>query len=403
MLDAEQPLDSPVVGEPHATYEALREAGDGVHRHEATGMWMLLRHADVSTAARDHARFSSVDALPASTATGPFAEKMAQLRSGVTRSLLFSDPPLHTKLRALFSRAFTPRAVERLRPMVDQLAADLVAALPAGEEVDLVERLAAPLPVAVIAEMLGVPVSDRAQFSTWSDAVTVAGSPVASQEAREHALPEVIEFNAYMRKIVADRKAAPGEDLLSALLAAEVDGDRLADEEVAGLGVLLLTAGNETTRTLIANAVDALLAHPDQFERLREDPTLVAGAVEEVLRFSPPVHLFFRRTTEEIRFGDTVVPPDARTMLMVASANRDHREFPDPHRFDITRTPNRHQSFGYGIHVCVGAPLARQEAIAILPRLLERFPKLTHGDAPAQRLAESHAPGFKTYPVKLLG
>jgi cytochrome P450 len=388
--------------DPFVAYGQLREAGDGVHHDERTGTWWLLRHADVAAAARDHARFSSVDALPSrGTPDGAAAQRAAAIRAAQGRSLLFSDPPVHTQLRALLSRAFTARATEQMRPTVVRLAQELVEGLEAGSEVDLVERVASPLPVTVIAEMLGVPASQRPQFAVWSDAVTVSASPMASPEVRERLVPDVVAFNAYMAEVVEERKATPGDDLISALLAAEIDGERLNDAQVAGMGVLLLTAGNETTRTLIANAVDALLSHPDQLDRLQGDPSLAASAVEEVLRFAPPVHMFFRRTTEEVRYGDTTVPADAHVMLMVAAANRDPREFPDPEVFDIGRDPNRHVAFGYGVHFCMGAPLARQEAQVVLPMLFERFPDLAPGAAPPERLHQSHAPGFKTYPVQL--
>ncbi len=383
---------------PHRIYETLRNDRDGVHFEPQTGNWMVLRYPDVSAILRDHVRFSSNwPTAQHEQGTDNVLTAMGFEHDGP--GLLFSDPPLHTRLRALVNRAFTIRAVEGMRPRIAAIVDELLDQLVPGQEVDLVEQFAAPLPLEIIAEMLGIPLADRKQFARWSDAVAESASPLLPKELREQAHRDAAEFAAYMRSAVRERHANPGDDLLTALVHAEVDGERLTDNDVARMGILLLSAGNETTRTLLTNAVADLLAHPDQLEVVRARPETVPSMVEEVLRFSPPVHMVWRRVTEDVEFGATAVPRGATVMPILVSANRDPREFPDPHRFDVTRDTNRHLSFVVGIHHCLGAPLARLEAQVAIPMLLRRFPALANGETPPTRRYEMHTPGYATFPV----
>ena len=372
--------------------EGLRERGDGVHQDPADGLWTILRFADVSSAMRDHARFSS-EGLSNSE-----GDRIAEVST--PRNVLFSDPPTHTHLRALISRAFTPRATRQLRPHIDFVANELFSRI-IDPEMDLVAQLAAPLPVTVIADLLAIPDQDRSSFSRWSDAATVLVSPVASDDAKAAARPLVSEFNRYVRTLVAERRNEAGDDVLSNMVQAEADDNQLTDREAADMALLLIAAGNETTTALIANGVDALLAHPDQLDRLRSDHALVDSAIEEVLRFAPPVIMVFRRAVQDVQIGETVVPRGAYVALDIEVANRDPREFNDPDSFDVGRDPNRHLTFGGGPHFCLGAPLARLEAEVAILQLLERYPALAAGSSKPVRLPFSHASGFSSYPVRL--
>jgi cytochrome P450 len=224
-------------------------------------------------------------------------------------------------------------------------------------------------------------------------------APVLPPDIRENAIRTGAGFFSYIHRIVRERRVEPGHDILSALIGAEVDGERLSDNDIVTMAHLLLVAGNETTRTLLTNAVAALLAFPRQLERLRGDPDLIRSAVEEILRFEPSVYMTFRLATEDACFGDTVVPAGSPVLACIASANRDEREFPEPHRFDITRTPNRHLSFASGIHFCLGAPLARIEAQVALPLLLRRFPHMVRGEATPLKRMDALVRGYATFPV----
>lgn len=366
-------LDPSYQADPYGCLGDLREVGTGVHRQVQTGAWLVLRYDDVDTVFRDHAAFSS--GWIGRVGNPDRAEEAVPERAAAAlrRSLLFSDPPVHTRLRGLVSRAFTPRAVERLRPRVEQLTRELLADLPAGEELDLVERFAAPLPIAVIADMLGVPRADWGRFNDWSEAGTLALAPVLPPAAREAALEVALEFTEYMRALARSRAASPGDDMLSALVSAEVDGERLSENEVVAMVQLLLVAGNETTRTMLSNAAALLLANPEQLAAVRDEPGLASSTIEEVLRLEPPVQFTMRIATREVELGGKVIREGEGVMAAISSANRDPRQFVDAERFDARRSPNRHLSFAHGIHFCLGAPLARMEGHVALPLLLERF------------------------------
>ena len=373
--------------------DTLREQDEGIHQDPSGDGWMLLRHADVSAVLRDHGRFSSEGLLPQK-------RTQSDREPQPSGNVIFSDPPTHTYLRGLISRAFTPRATKQLKPRIEALTAELLDATD-HENVDLVAQLAAPLSVTVIAELLAIPAEDRASFSRWSDALAVAVSPVGSEDARAEAAPLVSDFNRYVRGLVAERRRHPGPDMLSSLLEAEADGRRLSDREAAEMALVLIAAGNETTTALISNGVDTLLAHPDQLNRLRNDHRLIGSALEEVLRFSPPVRMVFRRAVQDVTIGSAIIPRGSYVTLDIEAANRDPREFPDPASFDIARDPNRHLTFGAGIHFCVGAPLARLEAEVALLHLLETYSQLQPGTMAPTRVPFSHATGFSSYPVQL--
>ena len=350
-----------------AWYAEMRETAP-VYREEATGLWHVYRYADVDRVVSDYAAFSSETALMDPSGAEP---------EGLGASMIAIDSPRHRQLRGLVSQAFTPKAVNNLRPRIAALAEELLTEMRPRGEADLVRDFSYPLPVAVIAEMLGIPLERQADFKRWSDAVV--GSPFsgADDEAHRDRQRTVGEMTDYFRQVLAERRAQPGEDLISGLLAAEIDGEHLTERELIGFCQLLLVAGNETTMNLIANAVICFDEHPDAVARLRREPELMRSAIEEVLRYLPPAWIVSpRRATSELELGGQRIEQNAIVIPLLVSANRDWRQFPEPDRFDVARTPNKHRAFGHGVHACLGAPLARLEAAIALPLLLDHLPEL---------------------------
>ncbi|GAA4546162.1 cytochrome P450 [Amycolatopsis samaneae] len=299
-------------------------------------------------------------------------------RGRVVRSFLGLNPPDHTRLRRLVSKAFTPRTVERLTPRIEELAATMVGRIAEAGEADLMAELAAPLPVEVISELLGVPLDDRERFAAWSHAMARALDPdfLLAPEVREPAVRARQEFVAYFRELAAVRRRDPGEDLLSTLVTAADDGDRLSEGELLVTLTLLLTAGHETTTNLIGNGVLALLRHPDGVGALGPGGELAEGAVEEVLRYDSPVQLTMRTALRDTVVGDVAVAEGGQAIVLIGAANRDPAVSADPDVFDPSREPGRHLAFGQGIHFCLGAPLARLEGRVVFRELARRVPQL---------------------------
>jgi len=326
-----------------------------VYRHPERGGWQVFRYEDVQRVLSDHAAFSS------RMGGGP--------ENPIASSLIGQDPPLHTRLRALVTQAFTPRAVARLQPRIVAIVEGLLDRVASRGEMDLVADFAYPLPVTVIAELLGIPAEDQDRFKVWSDAVVAGGrgdGGAAFGQAQR-------EMGAYFAQVVESRHREPGEDLISGLLAAQVDGRRLEPMEMLGFCVLLLVAGHETTANLISNAMLCFDEYPEVPARLRADPKLLPSAVEEVLRYRSPVQVMFRTARHDVRLGEVELRAGDHVAAWIGSANRDEEQFPDAARFDAERSPNRHIAFGHGIHFCLGAPLARLEAQVALEALLRRY------------------------------
>lgn len=376
-------LDEGFFADPHALYRRLREESPVVRVMMPTGVdaWMVTRYEDVRPAlndprlSKDGVRFREILQRRSPGQRAAFAES-------ATHHMLNSDPPDHTRLRKLVNKAFTVRAVGRLRPRVEAIAAELADAMAAkqarGEAVDLIDDFAFPLPMTVICELLGVPDAQRDDFRGWSNTLLSA----APQEVRAGAMGSMQTFLA---RLVADKAADPGEDMLSAIVQAADGGDSLSPDEVTSMAFLLLVAGHETTVNLIGNGILALLRHPDQLSKLRADPSLVGDAVEEVLRYDGPVNLAtLRFTTEPVELGGTVIPADEVVYLSLVSANRDPERYPEPASFDITGDPSGHVAFGYGVHHCLGAPLARLEGEVAFLTLLDRFPDLALAAEPEE-------------------
>jgi len=366
------PMDPAFVSDPYPTYHRLR-AEDPVH-HSPLGFWVLTRYPDVMAMLRDPRLIKEPIAAFVAARFG-----MAAPPPGLGLSMLDRDPPDHTRLRGLVSKAFTPKALESLRPHIQQIVDDLLADAAGKGQMDLIEEFAYPLPVRVICEMLGVPVKDHERFKAWGldiarglDAIMLPPDSEVGQRSvsGRRALAE------YFRALIAERRAAPRDDMLSALIAAEEAGDKLNEEELLATCILLLVAGHETTVNLIGNGTLALLRHPDQLQKLRESPGLIATAVEELLRFDGPVQRTARIPSEDITIGGRTIPKGDMVMPFLGAADRDPAQFPDPDRLDITRADNRHIAFGMGIHFCLGAPLARMEGQIAINALLARLPKL---------------------------
>lgn len=373
--------------DPYPFYRRLREQ-DPVHRSRPASGWVLTRYDDIlavlgdrsfSSDERHWRRYRRVRGLNGRAGLpDPYA-------LGVV-SMLRVDAPDHTRLRTLVSRAFTPRAVERMRPRIEAVVDGLLDDLAGRSEFELVRDFSSPLPVTIIGEMLGVSVADRDRFRAWSnDAIGFLGD--GPREQRIRAAAALGEMQAWLEGEIALRRREPREDLLSGLVAAEEAGDRLSSKELFGICVLLLLAGNETTTNLIGNGMLALLRHPEQYELLRKEPARIPDAVEEMLRFDSPVQLTSRIVMEESSLRGRSFEPGDQVVLVLAAGNRDPERFRDPDRFDVTREGVRPLSFGYGVHHCLGAQLARLEATVAFGRLLERYPVLRPG---AGRVAFGH-------------
>jgi len=396
------PLDPRFLEDPYPDYRRLLTK-DPFHKSMLTGGWVLSRHRDVSAVLRDQRFLVDNRKLP----NWP-RMRDEMIRSGAvteeeteSRMMLTSDPPDHTRLRALVNRAFTPRAVESLRPRMEEIVDQQLGRAAAVGRMDVIADLASPLPVIVISEMLGIPTSDREQFTRWSHDVARSVGNVTIEEQRIATQAER-NLRAYLATVVEERRREPREDLLSALVTAEQDGDKLTMDEVYSMAVLLLVAGNETTTNLIGNGLLALLRHPEQAGLLRDDPSLAASAVEELLRYDSPVQMTTRFALEDVDLGGgRVIEARKQAFLLLGAANRDPEAFERPDDLDITRQDNHHLSFSNGIHYCLGAPLARVEAQIALPALVSRFPDMRLATARIDWSDNIVLRGVRSLPVTL--
>lgn len=357
-------LDPELISNPYPTY-ARWQADQPIFRAEDTGQWVLTRHDDVRSVLKSSVDYSS----------------RAMGEQGTALPLLTDDPPKHTQLRALVDRAFTMRMLKLMEDWVEELAKDMVAALPANEPVDIVQSLTIPLPVAVISRMMGIPAERTDDFKRWSDALTgtLAG---ASMEDRQQ---EILEMAAFFQDLIPVRRNQPGDDLISAVANAEIEGERLTDQEIVGFCILLLIAGNETTTNLLGNLFNVAVDRPEVWSALRAEPKLIDAAIEETLRFDAPVQFLMRKATRPMRYHGQDVAAGENVTVVMAAANRDPDVYEHPDEFRLDRKKNHHHTFGFGIHFCIGAPLARMEARMVLRALTERFQGI---ERPAQAPGE---------------
>ncbi|HTY78269.1 MAG TPA: cytochrome P450 [Candidatus Bathyarchaeia archaeon] len=384
-------LDPVFRADPYPVLTTLR-GREPVHYDQAIHRWVLTRAQDIERVLRD--RGMSVDPRKANAGT-----YMSIFQRFGVFSMLFQDPPNHTRLRGLVSKAFTVRAVERLAPRIRQIVDELLAAVDGTARFDAIEALAGPLPVIVIAEMLGVDPADRQDFKRWSDAEALGLNPLLTAEEMATTAQLGAELAAYLERTIAARRAQPRDDLISDLIAVEEAGDRLSDDEIVTMCELLLVAGNVTTTDLIGNGIWLLLRHPEELQKLRRDPALIANAVEEILRFESPVVQTGRIAMDEIEIGGCPIHRGESVLTLLAAANRDPAEYPEVDRFDVTRRDVHHRSFGGGAHFCLGAPLARLEGQIAIAAFVERFPRARLADEPLEWRAFPAFRGLARLPV----
>ena len=365
---AYNPLAAAMARDPYPVYAKLRRRSP-THHSRLMDALVLSRYADVDAVLRDHARFSNDpdNRRPGKIAAMPIPDQ---------RSILFMDPPDHTRLRGLINKAFTRAAINALEPRIRALMGALLDAIDDPSGFDLMDAVAGPLPIMVIAEMLGVPQEDRAQFRRWSDQRARLLEPTLTPAERQAAVATSEELDAYFLPLIRRRRAEPRDDIISGLAQAEERGDTLTETEMLLLLRLLLVAGTETTTNLIGNGVLALLRHPNQLQALREDPNLILGAVDELLRYDSPVQMDLRSAREDCALNGAALRRGQDVLLLLGSANRDPEVFADPDRLDFSRPKQDHIAFGRGIHYCLGAALARLEGRVAVEMLLERFASL---------------------------
>ncbi|MFD5030737.1 cytochrome P450 [Streptomyces sp. NPDC058405] len=380
------PRSPAFLADPYPAYAELR-AGGRVHYYEPSDQWLVPHHADVAALLRDRRlgrsyghRFTHEEF--GKTAPPPGHEPFHELND---QGMLELEPPDHPRIRRLVSKAFTPRTVEQLEPYVRRLAAELVRRLVEQGGGDLLTAVAEPLPVAVIAEMLGVPETDRPLLRPWSAAICGMYELNPSEETARRAVTASLEFSAYLRELIAVRREKPGEDLVSGLIAAHDDGEKLTEAEMVATCALLLNAGHEATVNATVNGWHALFRHPGQLAALRADRALLPTAVEELMRYDTPLQLFERWVLDEIEIGGATLPRGAEVALLFGSANHDPAAFTTPATLDLSRRDNPHISFSAGIHYCIGAPLARIELAASMTALLDLAPGLRPAAEPRRK------------------
>ena len=387
------PFSKEVHADPYPRYAELRRQAP-VHLAESAGCYVVSRYPDVLHVLRHPELFSSSamvtlmmsgfggSGAPGLGFSGADAARLGALMNELpvgipelltSRQLIAADPPVHGPMRSLVNRGFTPRRIAALEPRIRAIARSALAAVEAKGELDLMTDLAIPLPVTVIAEMLGVEPERRTDFKRWSDCVVSVATGAATGLRPEMLLQVFKELSEYVTGVIDARRAEPRDDLITTLTRAEEGETALTPVEVMMFTLLLLVAGNETTTHLLGNATLALLEHPAELAKVRRDPRRVPALVEEALRFDSPVQLLFRRTTQDVELAGTRIPAGASVVPLIGSANRDATQFPDPDRFDVARNPQGHVAFGVGIHFCLGASLARLEARIALEELLARF------------------------------
>ncbi len=387
-----------MVVDPYPTYAELRRT-DPVHWHEPFGAWVLTRYDDVVAATHDPRLRSDRAGGMGERAGRPELQPLFEV---IRAQMNITNPERHHRLRALVAKVFTPRAVDALRPAVEAMVGELLDRLPEQGRFDVIADLAFPLPARVIARLLGLETGELDQLKRWSDnfsAIFGTDPSAVSAEQYQRALQSTHELTAFFGAEFARRRASPGDDLLSLLVHAEIDGDRLSETELIANANLLLAAGHETTTHLIGNGLLALLRHPEQLQLLLDDPSLMANAIEEFLRYDGTVQFMYREAGEDLTIGGRSIRKGQLVYLMFAAANRDPARFPEPDRLDVRRRPDVHLAFGHGPHVCLGAALARMEAHVAFSALLRRCSGLRLTGEPLSHQDNLELRGLKALPV----
>ncbi len=391
-------LSEKVYADPYPVYTEMRTK-DPVHWSELARAWFLTRHADVNNVLKDN-RFSVEGTQQKSNERmGVKLDEASPLRRINKKWMLFVDPPDHTRLRGLVNMALTPRAVEGLRTRIQEIVDGLLDRVQAQGHMDAVHDLGDPLPATVLANLLGFPAEDNTRLKAWADIVGMGIDPILRPDVIERINRTILEAEEYFEVQIEERRRTPGDDLLTSLLAVEEAGEKLTHDELMSLLFLFLAAGTETTTNLTCNGVYTILTHPDQLERLRQDPSLIESAIEEFLRFETPVQVTGRVATEDMDIGGKRIRKGQPLGLLLGAANRDPDQFPDPDRLDIGRTPNRHLAFSFGHHFCVGAPLGRLESTIAIGTLLRRFPNLHLESTTSHWRTTMNNRGLQTLPV----
>ncbi len=385
---------------PYPFYAQIRSQ-DPVHWDEAMGVWVLTRYADVASAFND-ARFSRAQGLMGWYKRQPESEQAAAepVYHAYSKMMTYADPPYHTRLRGLANKAFTPRVVEQMRLHIQQIVEGLLDAVQVRGRMDVIHDLAYPLPIIVIAEMLGLPAEERQRFKEWSDDLfAVFGLVRRSPNLMDKASHSLAEMTDYVTTLSKERRLQPREDLLTALVTVVDEGNRLTQAELVANVGLILAAAHETTTNLIGNGMLALLRNPDQMQKLRENPALVTAAVEEILRYDSPAQIVYRSAIEDVEMDGQRLGKGQLVNMVLGAANRDPAQFSEPDRFDITRDEGRHVGLGLGIHFCLGAPLARLEGQIAFTTLLRRFPQLRLATDTLEWQEHPTFRGLKSLPV----
>lgn len=394
-------LPADYVQNPHEVHDMLRAEGpvQEVHMPRGLKVWLVTRYDEAKVALTDPRVSKNIlEGGHLMEAHATQAAERREIEPTLAVHMLNMDPPHHTRLRKLVTKAFTARRIELMRPRVEEIAAELIAKLNDGDEVDLLEAFAFPLPITVICELLGIPIDNRDDFREWSNQLLSFGTP----EQLQHAAASMAGF--LFQHVTAIAEAEPNDTFFSALVHADDSGDRLNTEELVSMAFLLLVAGHETTVNLIGNAVLSLLNNPDQLQILKDRPELIPASTEEFLRLEGPVNVAtFRFTKEPLDLGGVTVPAGEILMVSLVAANRDPAKYENPDQLDVTRSAQGHVAFGHGIHFCLGAPLARLEFDVALTQLLARFPNLTLAAEPETLVWRDSTliRGLHTLPVRL--
>lgn len=395
-----------IIASPNHPYPVYRALRDHARAYYSTTWkcWVLSHYQDIAAVLLNPEVFSNrgrVTNVIQREFPEQFLEQIKPLLHHYSRGVINLDPPDHTRMRRLLQKTFLPRTLDRLAAEIHRTTRELLEAAEARGAFDVVHDLAYPLPVTVIAELLGVPRDHREQLKRWSATIMeFQAVPLPTAEAILRSQAGIVEMRGYLGELMNERRSSPREDLISDLLALELDGDRLAEDELLSTCLTLLVAGHETTTNLIGSALWLLLQHPDQRARLRAHPALMAPAIEEVLRFESPLHRVGRTALSDIELAGATIRKGETVFLLLASANRDPAQFAQPDVFDVARTPNKHLAFGYGIHFCLGAALARLEAPIALNAFFERFPHARLADTPLN-WHSGVMRGLRSLPVEL--